>query len=251
MSNTLLYGDNLSILSQHINDATVDLIYLDPPSNSNRSYNILFKEQSGKESPAQIKAFGDTWNWAGAAEAWADFPALCPVPKVIELMCGFHNTLGENDVMAYLVMMAPRLYHLWRVLKPTGSIYLHCDPTASHYLKLILNAIFGAKNYRNEIIWKRTSAHNDTAQGLKRYGRNHDVIYFYTKTGDTTWNPQYSSYGDDYLSAKYNYEDPMVAGGSPAICQGRVAQPKATRNTSSWGRTVLAFLQREYEQNAC
>jgi len=235
MSNTLLYGDNLSILSQHINDATVDLIYLDPPSNSNRSYNILFKEQSGKESPAQIKAFGDTWNWAGAAEAWADFPALCPVPKVIELMRGFHNTLGENDVMAYLVMMAPRLYHLWRVLKPTGSIYLHCDPTASHYLKLILNAIFGAKNYRNEIIWKRTSAHNDTAQGLKRYGRNHDVIYFYTKTGDTTWNPQYSSYGDDYLSAKYNYEDPMVAGGSPAICQGRVAQPKATRNTSSWG----------------
>ena len=208
MSNTLLYGDNLSILSQHINDATVDLIYLDPPSNSNRSYNILFKEQSGKESPAQIKAFGDTWNWAGAAEAWADFPALCPVPKVIELMRGFHNTLGENDVMAYLVMMAPRLYHLWRVLKPTGSIYLHCDPTASHYLKLILNAIFGAKNYRNEIIWKRTSAHNDTAQGLKRYGRNHDVIYFYTKTGDTTWNPQYSSYGDDCLSAKYNYEDP-------------------------------------------
>lgn len=208
MSNTLLYGDNLSILSQHINDATVDLIYLDPPSNSNRSYNILFKEQSGKESPAQIKAFGDTWNWAGAAEAWADFPALCPVPKVIELMRGFHNTLGENDVMAYLVMMAPRLYHLWRVLKPTGSIYLHCNPTASHYLKLILDAIFGAKNYRNEIIWKRTSAHNDTAQGLKRYGRNHDVIYFYTKTRDTTWNPQYSSYGDDCLSAKYNDEDP-------------------------------------------
>jgi len=127
---------------------------------------------------------------------------------VIELMRGFHNTLGENDVMAYLVMMAPRLYHLWRVLKPTGSLYLHCDPTASHYLKLILDAIFGAKNYRNEIIWKRTSAHNDTAQGLKRYGRNHDVIYFYTKTGETTWNPQYSNYDDDYLSAKYSYADP-------------------------------------------
>ena len=207
MSNTLFYGDNLSILSQHVDDATVDLIYLDPPFNSNRDYNVLFKEQSGKESPAQIKAFGDTWNWAGAAEAWADFPALCPIPKVIELMRGFHNTLGENDVMAYLVMMAPRLYHLWRVLKPTGSIYLHCDSTASAYLRLIMDAIFGANNFKNEIIWKRTSAHNDTAQGLKRYGRNHDVIYFYTKTSNAVWNPQYSSYGDDYLSAKYNYAD--------------------------------------------
>jgi len=197
MSNTLFYGDNLAILSQHIGDATVDLCYLDPPFNSNRDYNVLFKEQSGKESPAQIKAFGDTWNWAGAAEAWADFPALCPVPKVIELMRGFHNTLGENDVMAYLVMMAPRLYHLWRVLKPTGSLYLHCDPTASHYLKLILDGIFGPKNYRNEISWQRTSAHNDSG----RYGRNHDIIFFCTRSSSYTWNTQYEKQGDDYFKS--------------------------------------------------
>jgi len=203
MSNTLFYGDNLSILQQHVLDASVDLVYLDPPFNSNRDYNVLFREQSGRESPAQIKAFGDTWNWAGAAEAWADFADLCPVPKVIELMRGFHNTLGENDVMAYLVMMAPRLYHLWRVLKPTGSLYLHCDPTASHYLKLILDGIFGAKNFKNEIIWKRTTAHNDGAQGLTRFGKNHDVIFFYTKSQQATWNLQYSQYDDAYLSQSY------------------------------------------------
>lgn len=154
MTNTLFYGDNLAILSQHLDDSTVDLVYLDPPFNSNRDYNVLFKEQSGRESPAQIKAFGDTWNWAGAAESWANFADLCPAPKVIELMRGFHNTLGENDVMAYLVMMAPRLYHLWRVLKPTGSLYLHCDPVGAAYLKLILDALFGPQNFRNEITWK-------------------------------------------------------------------------------------------------
>jgi len=117
-----------------------------------------------------LQGFGDTWNWAGAAEAWADFAALCPVPKVIELMRGFHNTLGENDVMAYLVMMAPRLYHLWRVLKPTGSLYLHCDPTASHYLKLILDGIFGAKNFKNEIIWQRANVKGDVR---RKFGSNH------------------------------------------------------------------------------
>jgi DNA modification methylase len=208
MTNTLFYGDNLSILQQHIGDATVDLVYLDPPFNSNRDYNVLFKEQSGKESPAQIKAFGDTWNWAGAAEAWADFPTLCPVPKVIELMRGFHNTLGENDVMAYLVMMAPRLYHLWRVLKPTGSLYLHCDPTASHYLKLVLDAIFGAKNYRNEISWKRSSAHSDTKQGMRRCGRIRDIIFYYTKSDAYHWNTLYTPYTAEYLTSEYRHIAP-------------------------------------------
>ena len=208
MTNTLFYGDNLSILSQHVDDATVDLVYLDPPFNSNRDYNVLFREQSGKESPAQIKAFGDTWNWAGAAEAWADFPALCPVPKVIELMRGFHNTLGENDVMAYLVMMAPRLYHLWRVLKPTGSLYLHCDPTASHYLKLILDAIFGAKNFRNEISWKRSSAHSDTKQGMRRCGRIRDIIFYYAKSDNYLWNTLYTPYTTEYLMSEYRHIAP-------------------------------------------
>ena len=196
MANTLFYGDNLSILQQHVDDATVDLIYLDPPFNSNRDYNVLFREQSGKESPAQIKAFGDTWNWAGAAEAWADFAALCPVPKVIELMRGFHNTLGENDVMAYLVMMAPRLYHLWRVLKPTGSLYLHCDPTASHYLKLILDGIFGAKNFKNEIIWQRANVKGDVR---RKFGANHDIILLYSKTSEFTFNSQFGHQHEEYM----------------------------------------------------
>ncbi len=202
MSNTLFYGDNLAILPQ-IDDASVDLVYLDPPFNSNRDYNVLFREQSGRESPAQIKAFGDTWNWAGAAEAWADFATLCPVPKVIELMRGFHNTLGENDVMAYLVMMAPRLYHLWRVLKPTGSLYLHCDPTASHYLKLILDAIFGAQNYKNEIIWERSGAHNDA----KRWGRVTDTILYYTKSSFYTFNPVRTEYSQDHLTKRFRNVD--------------------------------------------
>jgi len=191
MSNTLFYGDNLSILQQHVLDVSVDLCYLDPPFNSNRDYNVLFREQSGRESPAQIKAFGDTWNWAGAAEAWAEFAALCPVPKVIELMRGFHNTLGENDVMAYLVMMAPRLYHLWRVLKPTGSLYLHCDPTASHYLKLILDGIFGAKNYRNEITWKRNFTKKGSQHEMTRFANNADIIFFYGKSRETPFRTQY------------------------------------------------------------
>ncbi|MCX6380177.1 MAG: DNA methyltransferase [Armatimonadetes bacterium] len=199
--NTLYFGNNLEIIPKHIAEESVDFIYLDPPFNSDRDYNVLFKEQSGHESPAQIQAFGDTWNWAGAAEDWEDFHNLCPVPKVIELMQGFHNSIGENDLMAYLVMMAPRLYHLYRVLKPTGSLYLHCDPTASHYLKLILDGILGAKNFKNELIWKRTSAHSSS----KRYGPAHDVILFYTKSDMYTWNPQYTAHDEAYLTKFYRH----------------------------------------------
>ncbi|MBV9849064.1 MAG: restriction endonuclease [Armatimonadetes bacterium] len=203
MQNTLYYGDNLDILRRFVDDQTVDLIYLDPPFNSNRDYNVLFKEQSGAASPAQIKAFGDTWNWAGAAPAWADFPALCPNAKVIELMWGFHNTLDENDVMAYLVMMAPRLFHLHRALKPTGSLYLHCDPTASAYLRLILDALFKPRNFKNEIIWKRTSAHSSA----KRYGPIHDNIYYYSKSDIFTWNPHYTAHGSEYIETFFDQTD--------------------------------------------
>ncbi len=172
--NTLYYGDNLEVLRAHIPDESVDLIYLDPPFNSNRDYNILFKEQSGNESPAQIKAFGDTWNWAGAAESWANFAEICPVKRVIELMNGFHDSLGENDVMAYLVMMSPRLYHLHQVLKPTGSFFLHVDPTAGHYLKVLLDCIFSPKNFRNEIIWH----YRKWSVAQSQFVRNHDTIFF-------------------------------------------------------------------------
>ena len=201
--NTLYFGDNLEILKRHISDESVDLIYLDPPFNSSRDYNVLFREQSGTDSPAQIKAFGDTWNWAGAAAAWEDFTTLCPVPKVIELMHGLHNAIGENDVLAYLVMMAPRLYHLHRVLKPTGSLYLHCDPTASAYLRLILDCLFSPKNFKNEIIWKRTSAHGSA----KRWGPVHDVIFYFTKSGSYTWNNIFQDYGADYLTSFYRFSD--------------------------------------------
>ena len=204
MQNTLFYGDNLDILRKFVDDATVDLIYLDPPFNSNRDYNVLFREQSGASSPAQIKAFGDTWNWAGAAEAWADFPQLCPNAKVIELMRGFHNTLGENDVMAYLVMMAPRLFHLHRVLKPTGSLYLHCDPTASAYLRLILDCIFGPRNFRSEIVWRRSNSHNKTT---RQYGPIHDTIFFFTKSDLFPFHPGYRPYTKAYIEDRFDKYD--------------------------------------------
>lgn len=200
--NTLYFGDNLEILTRHLSNESVDLIYLDPPFNSNRDYNVLFREHSGNDSPAQIKAFGDTWNWAGAASAWEDFTTLCPVPKVIELMHGFHNAIGENDVMAYLVMMAPRLYHLHRVLKPTGSIYLHCDPTASAYLRLILDCLFSPKNFRNEITWKRSDAHNDAK---KQFGAISDHILFYVKSASAQFNKQHSGYAVKTLRDWYQY----------------------------------------------
>ena len=154
MTNTLYYGDNLDILRQHIPDESVDLIYLDPPFNSNASYNVLFKERSGEESPAQIKAFTDTWEWTQESERIYEREIITnpdAPPAVKEMIWAFRQFVGANAMMAYLVMMAPRLVELRRVLKPTGSIYLHCDPTASHYLKLLMDGIFGPEQYRSEI----------------------------------------------------------------------------------------------------
>ena len=179
--NQLYFGDNLEILrGQHIPAGTVDLIYLDPPFNSNATYNVLFAEKSGEKSAAQITAFEDTWQWGEEAEgAYRDAVTLGP-RKLADLLQALRAFLGQNNMMAYLTMMAVRLVELHRVLKPTGSLYLHCDPTASHYIKLLLDAIFGHRNFRNEIIWKRTSAHRQQA---KRHGRIHDVILFYTEIG--------------------------------------------------------------------
>lgn len=204
MRNTLFYGDNLEVLRDHVADAAVDLVYLDPPFNSNRDYNVLFKEQSGADSPAQIKAFGDTWKWANAAPDWARFTEICPSPRVQDLMDGFLRMLGHNDVSAYLVMMAPRLWHLHRVLKPTGSLYLHCDPTASHYLKILLDAIFGARNFRNEIIWKRTSSHNDAK---RRFGSLSDTVLYYVKSDAATFHVQHGAYDEKYLTDFYRHVD--------------------------------------------
>ena len=213
---TLYYGDNLPVLREYIKDESVDLVYLDPPFNSARGYNVLFAEHDA-ESEAQIQAFEDTWKWDTAAEATyreltADDAADRGVPdKVTTLVEALRSVLGANDMLAYLVMMAVRLVELRRALKPTGSLYLHCDPTASHYLKLVLDALFGVENLRNEIIWARTPS-----KGLqtRRLPQNHDVILNYQKSADAKWNedvaflPYDEAALDEKTDAKYSLMDP-------------------------------------------
>ena len=208
MNNRLYYGDNLEILRnrEYFPDECADLIYLDPPFNSNRNYNVLFKSESGADSEAQITAFEDTWHWGETAEATYDDIIVDAPHKVATAIEALMNLIERNQMMAYLVMMTARLVELHRVLKPTGSLYLHCDPTASHYLKVILDAIFGKENLRTEIVWKRTTAHNDARQGAKQPGRIHDVLFFYTKdVSDWTWNPVYTPYSDDYVDKNYRH----------------------------------------------
>ena len=205
--NKLYFGDNLNILRDCVYDASIDLIYLDPPFNSNANYNVLFKEKSGEESAAQITAFEDTWQWSLEAEAVYKEIVTSGPRKLADLMQALLAFLGRNDMMAYLVMMAIRLVELQRVLKLTGTIYLHCDPTASHYLKLVMDAIFGVQYFVNEITWKRSSAHNDAKQGAKHFGRVADTILLYCKSDDRTWNPQYQPYDQEYLDRDYRRVD--------------------------------------------
>ncbi|MGA2505240.1 MAG: site-specific DNA-methyltransferase [Anaerolineales bacterium] len=200
--NTLYYGDNLPIMREYLSDESVDLIYLDPPFNSNRSYNVLFKEEGGTENEAQIAAFDDTWHWnAGTERAYHELIQNSPT-RVVVMLGALRDFIGANQMMAYLVMMAARLVELHRVLKPTGSLYLHCDPTASHYLKIVLDTIFGPQNFRNEIIWKRQSAHS----GARKWGDVHDVLLFYSKS-DYVWNSISQAYDVSYLETKYRNHD--------------------------------------------
>lgn len=182
--NVLYYGDNLDILRRYIDDGSVDLVYLDPPFNSNQDYNVLFADKHGSRSAAQINAFEDTWHWDQAAEA-AYVEAVEAGGKVSDAMRAFRTFLGENDMMAYLAMMAPRLIELRRVLKSTGSLYLHCDPTASHYLKMLLDAIFGPDGFQNEIIWQRTNARSTRG----KWPRIHDVLLYCRKGDEAIFNP--------------------------------------------------------------
>jgi DNA modification methylase len=206
--NTLFYGDNLKILRDYIPSESVDLIYLDPPFNSSRSYNVLFKDESGIDSEAQITAFEDTWHWnQSAEETYHELVTQSP-ENISKMIAALRDFVGANQMMAYLVMMAIRLTELHRVLQPTGSLYLHCDPTASHYLKIILDTIFGVENFRNEIIWKRTSAHSDTKQGnVIHMGRIHDVIFLYTKTEYAKRTEIYQPYREEYTKAFYRHID--------------------------------------------
>jgi site-specific DNA-methyltransferase (adenine-specific) len=200
MTNKLFYGDNLDVLREQIASETVDLVYLDPPFNSNANYNILFKSKTGDGSDAQIEAFEDTWHWNDHAEDAFDQVARSGNTKAFDLLNAMRGFLGENDMMAYLSMMAIRLIELHRVLKPTGSLYLHCDPTASHYLKLLLDGVFGADKFRTEIIWKRTFAHGNVGRA---YGDVTDTLFFYTKSDRYTWNQLFKQVAASKAAAKY------------------------------------------------
>ena len=201
--NKLYFGDNLNILRDHIADASVDLIYLDPPFNSNANYNVLFKEKSGEESAAQITAFEDTWQWSVEAEAVYREIVTSGPRKLADLTQALLSFLGRNDMMAYLVMMAIRLVELHRVLKLSGSIYLHCDPTASHYLKLLMDSIFGPEHFLAEVTWKRTGTHSDA----KRWSPVADVLLHYARNESPTWNPLHEPHSEEYLSSKYRYKE--------------------------------------------
>jgi len=199
--NALYYGDNLMILRNEIQRESVDLIYLDPPFNSQATYNVLFRSTAGEQSRAQIEAFEDTWHWGSEAELAFDEVMHSRSTDAAELLRALRAFLKENDMMAYLSMMAVRLLELHRTLKPTGTLYLHCDPTASHYLKLLLDAIFGVERFRNELIWRRA---DPKGHAFRRYPSTHDVILSYGRTGETVWNTQYRDYDESYLDSHYS-----------------------------------------------
>jgi site-specific DNA-methyltransferase (adenine-specific) len=207
MANHLYYGDNLEVLREHIQDETVDLIYLDPPFNSQATYNVLFKSPAGVRSQAQIEAFEDTWHWNDHAERAFDEVMSSGNGDVAELLRALRSFLKENDMMAYLTMMAIRLLELHRVLRPTGSLYLHCDPTASHYLKILLDAVFEASNFRNEIIWKRKAGRGETNNTAIRFGVSHDTLLFYAKTPEAVFVRQHRPNSQDYLDTKFTHTD--------------------------------------------
>lgn len=222
-NNMLYYGDNLDILRRYIKDDTIDLVYLDPPFKSQQDYNVLFAERNGSAAAAQIKVFEDTWQWDQIAAATFE-EVVTAGGRVAEVMQAFRTFLGPTDMLAYLSMMAPRLTELRRVLKSSGSIYMHCDPTASHYLKMLMDAVFGPLNFRNEIVWKRTHAHS----GATRYGPVHDVIFFYTKSDNYLWNQQSTPYSEEYVEQFFRFKDPDGRKYRATILTG-----SGTRNGSS------------------
>lgn len=202
--NCLYYGDNLQVLRDHIKDETFDLIYLDPPFNSQATYNVLFKAPSGKHSQAQIEAFEDSWHWNDHAETAFDEILTSGKTDVAELLRSMRIFLRENDMLAYLTMMSVRLIELHRVLKDTGTIYLHCDPTSSHYLKVLLDSIFGKENYRNEISWRRS---NPKSLGSINFANCRDIIFRYTKSNEFVFNKIYGEHNPSYVEKAYKYTD--------------------------------------------
>jgi len=237
--NFLYYGDNLDVLRRHVKDATVDLVYLDPPFNSKATYNVLFGERDGSRAASQVKAFEDTWQWDdSAARAYEETVEAGGRPS--QALQALWTLLGHSNMLAYLAMMTPRLAELRRVLKPTGSIYLHCDPTASHYLKIVMDAVFGTRNYRSEIIWKRSAAHG----GPVNYNNIHDVLLYYSKGDQTVWNSPRIPHDQAYIKSHYRNMDPdgrryqLVSAhgagdGPPRTFAGKVIAPPKGRHWMS------------------
>ncbi|MBW2086444.1 MAG: site-specific DNA-methyltransferase, partial [Deltaproteobacteria bacterium] len=202
--NILYYGDNLDGLRRYVKDESVALIYLDPPFNTSQNYKALFREQNGSRSAARIETFEDSWRWdqasASACQEIADSSG-----RVGEVMQALRLSIGQNNLLAYLAMMTPRLLELKRVLKPTGAIYLHCDPAVSHYLKMLMDAVFGPLNYRNEIIWKRAQ----TKSRVKgRLSKAHDVILLYVKSRRARFERQYRKHDPEYVKKFYRFIEP-------------------------------------------
>lgn len=204
--NKLFFGDNLTMLREHVKDETVDLVYLDPPFNSNANYNVLFKEGGRIASEAQAEAFRDTWGW-GETAAIAYDELRKDGGETWLLMQALRAWLGDSGMMAYLAMMAVRLKEMHRVLKPTGSLFLHCDPTASHYLKILLDSIFGHEFFRNEIVWKRKAGRGETNNAAIRFGVSHDNILFYARSNKSVFERQYRPNNPDYIAAKFTHVD--------------------------------------------
>ncbi len=215
--NLLYYGDNLDVMRRHIGDESVDLVYLDPPFNSNTNYNVLFAEKDGSKAASQIQAFSDTWTWNQESESiFAEI--VTAGGKVSDCLQAFRTFLGECDILAYLVMMAPRLVELRRVLKPTGSIYLHCDPTASHYLKMLMDAVFGPENFINDISWKRSQTRSSISRSFRRA---HDVILFYARGPEHRFNVQYKQLSEASLKLYENEDETGQYQAVPLLVSGK------------------------------
>ena len=210
MQNTLYYGDNLEILRKYIKDESVDLIYLDPPFNSNADYNIFFPDPvTGKKSEAQIMVFTDTWSWGLEAEkVFQEIVDTAP-GNIVNLMLALKSIFPKSSMLAYLTMMCVRVIELRRVLKDSGSIYLHCDTTASHYLKILMDTIFSPRNFRNEIVW---CYNGPSSPKMTVFARRHDIILRYSKTENYVWNVDdvREKYSENSISA---FKSPSKLGG--------------------------------------
>lgn len=232
--NKLYFGDNLEVLRKIGNEA-VNLIYLDPPFNSKATYNILYKSPVGADS--QRKAFEDTWRWEDGAEAAMDAVRISDV-RIFRVLQALQGFLSQSDLMAYLAMMTVRLVEMRRVLKPTGSLFLHCDPTASHYLKAILDALFGGENFRNEIIWLRSRNPKGSQHAGKKFSPSTDTILYYSKSVDAPFfeDAVRLPLSEEELLEKYSREDE----------HGRYADGPILRSASMGVRPNLVYEYRGF-----